>query len=341
MNTTSNAADISAYYAKLTYLLYSTACFAEVIIGILGAVLSCIVFGQKTMRENPASIYFITFNVNNIFYLMINPLSLALESFTNYSLISHSTSFCKIFNYTTSVCAAISRYCLVLASVDRTLVTSENALMRRRSTYRLAYQMVSGMILLVGIFYAHVFVGFNIYQIAPGTNVCNSLPGVYNYFNTYSVAVVNNIIPLPLMIIFAVQTLRNLSRRRIHPTNVVPTTMTTKQFRDRQLTILILTEIVVYCSFAPWGAAFRLYIVSTQFIQKSVQQQAVEQFIQIALGVSSYVPATLSFYQNLIVSKAFRQKTVTVFFNRCQRRPIDDRNQHAVAVISANRLNLQ
>ena len=341
MNTTSNAADLTVYYNRLSNLLFSYGFLVELVMCSIGSVLGCIVFCQKAMRENSAAIYFIVFYIANFLFSILSWMPASIQRIINYSWTGHSVYFCKIYNFFNYTFPAISRYCIVFAAINRTLTTSSNASMRRRITHLFAYQTIIGIVLLVESYYVFVFVDVNIHQSGAGQPVCTSAPGIYSYLVPITPIVINTCIPLLLMAVFAIQTLKNLHRKRVQPTNTNVTSTNTQQERDRQFTVLVLVEVAVYVLFAPWSPIFSAYQRSTQTTYKTAQQQALVQLVSSILAIANYVPPTISFYQNFILSKAFRQKTKALFFKRCRLRPADGSSRHENVRRTANQSNLQ
>ena len=61
---------------------------------------------------------------------------------------------------------------LILASIDRMLVTSPNIATRRRSTPRLAFICIISVTLFWILFHSHILFLANITQVAPNNFVC-------------------------------------------------------------------------------------------------------------------------------------------------------------------------
>ena len=303
---------LSAYYARVTVLLCSTMGCIFVGIGSVGAVLCCIVFSRKTMRKNPGSIYFIAYNVANLFVMTLSLLPV-IVSITTFDLTVYSKTYCKIDFYLRLALPVLSRYYLVLASIDRTLVTSSSALIRQRSSHRLAYWSIAGVTFITLIFHVHVFVGVDIYQIYPGYYLCYYQAGNYRTFTAYSNLIINGIGPWFLLSVFAILTLKNLHRIHIQPVNADPTATNTHRSKDRQLAIILLSEILIYIIFSSATPVYGIYQQITQYQIKSVQQKATESFVLNVVFLLTFVSPATSFYVNLLVSKTFRRKTAELF----------------------------
>jgi hypothetical protein len=330
--------DSSLSYSIIQNQLYGIIGPILIAIGSVGAILSCCVFSQKTMRKNPGSVYFIAFNANNFLSLLFGLLPPILSYTINVDPSAYNVPYCKIRFYTAIVLAFLSPSYLVLASIDRTLVTSTKALTRQRSTCRLAYYSISGVTLFSFLFYIHIFVRVNIQEIYPGFVLCFYDAGNYRTFVTYSGLVLSGLLPPLLMIVFAVRTLKNLRRVHIRPMAPGMVVMNTQRSKDRQLAIMLLAEILVYILFCSMTPIILIYTQSTQYQTKNTRQQALEQFLQSLGYFLSFIPVSINFYINLAVSKTFRQKTIQIFSKLYQFRPIQGgANQGTLTVVIANR----
>jgi hypothetical protein len=336
--TSTAADDVSAYYLRTQHQLNIILSSILVGIGSVSAVLSCIVFAQKTMRQNPGSIYFIAYNLSSLLLLFVALFPLLLSNIVSYNLFSYNVPYCKLYFYGTIMVPMLSRYYLVLASVDRVLVTSSNALTRQRSTHRLAYWSIAGVTLIILLFSIHLLVRVNIYELYPAYYTCYYQPGSYRVFVTYSNLVLAGLVPWLLLSVFAILTLRNLHRIRIQPVNAVSAATNTRRSKDRQFAVILLVEIIIFFLFSAATFIFGIYLQITQYQTENSQQRAIEQFLQNLFYVLSFVPGATTFYVNLAVSKAFRQKTTEVLFKLCQHRPMHgDRRQHITGAVITNR----
>jgi hypothetical protein len=334
--------NVSAYYSRIASQLYNTLGSILIGIGSVGAVLSCIIFARKTMRKNPGSIYFIAYNAANLLVMLLSLLPPVIAFLTKFDLTVYSLPFCKIVFYLRLALPALSRYYLVLASIDRTLVTSSNAMTRQRSNHRLAYWSIVGVTFINLVFHVHVFVGVNIYQIYPGYYLCYYQAGNYRTFVAYSNLLISGIAPWFLLSVFAVLTLKNLNRIHITPVIAVTSPTNPHRSKDRQRAIILLSEILIYIMFSSATPVYGTYQQITQYNIKSVQQTAIETFVLQVVFLLTFVSPATSFYVNLVVSKTFRQKTTELLCKRRQHRSIhDSQSQNPTATAMDKRITIK
>ena len=230
--STSSTFDPNAYYTNISLHLYSTLGFSLMVIGTIGSVASCFVFGEKTMRQNPASIYFIAYNIANLIRLW-DSLFLTAIAYYGINPVYYNVPLCKIHFYIKLVFFMLTPYYLILISIDRTLITSSNTRARERSSLRLAYRSLAAVTMFFLLFFAQLFVFINIYPIYPGVYICYMPPGNYRLFMSMSAFVLNGCLPSILLTTFGILTLRNLRQGRIQPATADSTTVTVRVFVNR------------------------------------------------------------------------------------------------------------
>ena len=320
---TSSIHDPNVYYSTISIYLYSILGSTLIIIGTIGSISSCIVFAQKAMRQNPASIYFIAYNIANLIRLW-ESLFLAIMTYHCIDPVTRNVPFCKIHFYIQFIFFMLTPYYLILSSIDRVLVTSSNQRTRERSTLRLAYRSIVAITLTFAVIFVQLFPFIDIYPIYSDVYICYMPPGNYRLFMSVSAFVLNGFLPSVLLGIFGMFTLKNLHRGHVQPVNAGAIISNARRKRERQLALMLLAEIVSYMPFNFAYHTLSLYRQTTQSQIKNRQQQAVELFCVTTFFIFTFIPSALSFYLYLAVSKAFRQKAKEVILKLCRHRPIHD-----------------
>lgn len=330
--STPSIIDPNIYYSEISTQLYTTLGSILIITGTVGSISCCTVFAEKTMRPNPASVYFIAYNIANLIRLW-QSLFLSLMSYHGFDPINRHVFFCKIHFYIQLVLFMLTPYYLILTSIDRTLVTSSNKRIRERSTLRLTYRSIAGVTVVFFLFFIQLFAFVNIHPIYPNVFICYLPAGTYRLFMSICAFVLNGFLPSVLLTIFGMLTLRNLRRGRILPANVGPIINNARRLRDRQFAVMLLAETISYIPFNFSYHLFSLYRQITNDRMKSRQQQAIELFLVSTFYLFTFIPSTLSFYLYLAVSKSFRQKANQVLFKLCHHRPIHNNQRSDVPEI--------
>jgi hypothetical protein len=226
--------------------------------------------------------------------------------------IDPSTSnlgFCRFRYYIALVLACWGSSCLILASIERTLVTSRNATTRKRSSRRLVVISMIILALFWVLFHIHALIYTDILQLGPDYYVCFYQPGAYTIFMTYYSLVINGSLPPLLMAIFGFWTLKNIRQVRratqhSHSKNIVVGTIAVGrsyalQSKDQQLIRMLLVDILSYLLCKCPVTIFYIYQQITQYQEKTSEQQLIEQSILHLVYFWYFIDNSISCYKNI------------------------------------------
>lgn len=283
--------------------------------GTLGCLINLIIFIRRNLRHNPCSIYFIAFNAFNLCYIYVSLVGLTLEIVYHINPSATSTVVCRLRLYFSILLNWSNPFFLILASIDRIMITSHNIHTRQKSTRRLAYLSTIVGTLFWAIFHSHALIFSNIVEIAPNVIICYHQPGIYLTFMSYY-SMTKEISALVLLIICALWTVKNV--RSVRPVRVVPDIQpnhrvgrngrTKNRSKDCQLIQMLLMDIVIYALFSFMMAIFLVYQEITQHQIKGVVRIRIEVFIRNVCFLSIAVPFCSSCYTNMIASRTFRKE---------------------------------
>jgi hypothetical protein len=294
-------------------------------IGSISCILNLAVFTSSTLRKNPCAICFVAMSTVNLLYLYLGLLPTILQSGFNINPGASNIVFCRSFYYIDLILAGLGPTYVIVASIDRTLVTSRNAGTRRKSTRRLAIVCLISSALFWSLFHIHALFYLEIIQLGPGYFICYFQPGTYTLFITYYSLFIVGILPPLLMAIFGFLTLKNIRqvRHAMQPsqastinTTVVGRTYTV-QSKDRQLIYMLLMEIIVYIISRFPSTVFLIYQQITLYQTKSPEQTSAEQMIAIITYFVGFIDSSINCYTNILVSKNFRAELKRIL--RCRR----------------------
>jgi hypothetical protein len=301
------SSDSSTMYQIFTDNLNSIGRACLIGLGTVGAVINLCVFARRTMRRNPFSIYMIAFNIANLCYIWLSLFPLFIDQVFQVNPTIFNLTYCRFYYYLSYTLSMLSPSYLILASIDRVLVSSRNALTRQKSTCRLAFWLISGVTFTWFLFYCQFWFRINMQSFGNSIFLCYFDLGIYALFINYSGIILNGLLPPVLMSICALKTLKNIRGNRIgsilpeHPTiRITP--------KNRQLIIMLLVEIFVYIVFSLIQPIFLSYIIGSSSIAKTGQQQILENFVLSIANFFSYVPCCVSFFCNIVCSNKFRKQ---------------------------------
>ncbi|CAF0917728.1 unnamed protein product [Adineta steineri] len=302
-------------------LIYRYGGLTLLTLGSVSSILNLLVFTSSTLRKNPCAICFIAMSIIDLLYLYLSLLLTIFQNGFNMNIGSTNLVFCRSFYYLGLILGALGPTYLIVASIDRTLVTSRNAGTRRKSTRRLAIVCLISLALFWTLFQIHALIYIKIIEIAPEYFICYFQPGAYTVFITYYSLFGVGILPPLLMTIFGFLTVKNI--RQIHrPINhshsSTLNTMTvgrsfTVHSKDRQLIRMLIVEIIIYLIARFPSTIVLIYDQITVNQIKSADRISTEQFIANITYFMGFIDSSVACYTNMIVSKNFRAELKRIF----------------------------
>ena len=289
-------------------------------LGTIGSTLNLIVFLQKNLRKNPCTIFLVAFNVSNlsIFYLAF--LFDMLQFGYQINLTARNLAFCRFYFYCLFLCGCLGPSFLLLAAIDRTLITSRNARTRQWSTRQKTYISIAIVTLFWLIFHIHAFIYPGIIEPVPNYLLCQFPTVAYATFVTYFTVVVQILLYLALGIC-GVLTVKNMRRPHavgdnsttLNDREAFPTNSRSVNPKEQQLILICLTEILIFFIFASPQALHLIYLQSTLHQKKTPEQSAADSLTSSFLNFAVYIPYSVSLYTNTLISKNFRAEIKNLF----------------------------
>jgi hypothetical protein len=277
------------------------------VLGIIGNIVNVIIFSQASLRSNGCSWYFISVSLVHLFVLTFGCLTRIVALSTGFDLTATSLFFCKFRVYFFVGGIALSRHFLCLISIDRWMVTSSSAWLRRQSSPRIVRRLIIVSTIPWLLFNLHAPIGFH-HEV----NGCVPNSGtIYLLFYTITNLFVA-LVPLTILTIFTTITIRNVTNKRpvgrqsravatVHPTAVIggnaaagirpsapPAVCHYQRHRNQnaQLMRLNLTQVAVFILLNSPNAMYALYALITRSGKKSSDQLAIDSFMNsIALNL--------------------------------------------------------
>ncbi|CAF1389930.1 unnamed protein product [Adineta ricciae] len=262
------------------------------------------------MRKNPFSIYLIAFNISNLCYIWLSLFPLFFNQILNINPTTYNLSYCRFYYYLSYILNMLCPSFLILASIDRVLISSPNALTRQKSTRRLAFILLILVTFLWFIYYCQYLFRINMNILVGPIPICYFDLGDYSLYVNYS-AIVLGLIPPILLSICALKTFQNLHRDRFLEGNENQNRQITQN--NRQLIRMLFVEILIDVVCTIIQPIVLSYLFTTIYVVKSSQQRNIESFILNVSNFLSYVPNCTSFYCNISCSKKFRKRLMTTF----------------------------
>ncbi|CAF1321066.1 unnamed protein product [Adineta steineri] len=292
------------------------------IVGNIGSIFTCIVFSQPAFHKSPCAMYFFASSFSQFFVFNFALLTRMLQFGYNIQIVNTVFWFCKIRYYLFYVFVAVSRYNIILASIDRYFASSREALRRQWSSPKIALRLIISNVLLWIIIYSQVLIFYDIHN-----GNCSPQPGSYGTFFSIYISIDSGILPLSIMLIFGLLTVNNVrqNKRLIKPSiaNIYdgPVRVSRVSKKDTQLYRMLANQILLFIVLNIFNPCYLLYQASTIYTLKSPLRRAVELFINNASYILIYLGFALTFTNFIVSSGMFRREFQQFIQTKILRRP--------------------
>ncbi len=296
-------------------------------LGNIGNIFVVIIFSQQ--RHNACAIYLLSSAIMNDLYLTFNSF---VEIFPFYYGDESPRAFalCKIRYYVSNVLGQLAKTMIVLACIDRFIITSERVHLRALSTPKRAKWFIFTAILFWPLFASHIAIMTTIIK-----KQCSTF-GTYSIiYAIYSIIFVG-LIPPVVLSIFGYFTYRNI--RRVHH-RIQPVLINTRpsngnipiRRRDRDLLIIVISEVFVCVVTTIFYPLILLEMMISRYVlpMKSASYTQIESFIFTVSFLLLFANNAAPFYIYLISSRSFRHEFKELIINGYRKL----RNQTIVKIV--------
>ena len=277
------------------------------ILALTGNLLSALLFAKKSWRKNVCVFYFNICLIINSCYIISSMLGGILMIGFKMNMFNTSVFLCKAYYYVAFLFSTLLPTVLILASIDRLLISSQNVDTRLYSSKRLAYFSISINVFFWIVFYSHLLIKVNIQQPSSSTPLCYfALSPTYLAFVSYFTLIINTLSCLA-MVILSILSFKNVRSIRAVPRQQRQQirTMTKKDF---QLLRCLFAHDVVYTIFS---IGFMINMVYDTAVINKIQtplEQAIKDFFENLTNFFHHIPFCASFFIFIGLSKAFRHE---------------------------------
>jgi hypothetical protein len=275
------------------------------ILGNIGNIFIVLMFSRR--RQNSCLLYLLVAAVFNSITITTS-LPIALYGFDYGDPNIHSLTLCKLRSYVVHAWTQISRYLIVLACVDRYVLTTNNVYFRAMNRPSVARYTIGSVIVFWHVASIHILILLTI------NNGRCGLFGVYYFVYQIYFLIFASLIPAASITVSGSLLYRNLKQlhTRVQPVgNITDRTRVniSVQRRDRELFIMILAEVAVYVmtSFMNPLITFEIALTTYMNTSKSTERLQIENFLSALSIILIYLNSAVPFYTYLAVSRAFRK----------------------------------
>ena len=288
----STSAAINRYFSIFVYFF-----------GTVGNILNILVLSQRNLRGNPCSIYFLISSLANL-VAIVSGLTTRMLSGWAVDLTNTIDWLCKLRAFVLFISRNIGSWLILLAAIDRWLLSHPDAQRRQWSSLKNAYRGMAVSALLSIILYSPILYCYQ----ANLTNAplrCYGKDDLCRLTNDLIYAVLTIALPIILMFIFGLMTIINIrqiknrvqttSTTEVH-TNTGQGTELSKKKLDRRLFLMLAFQIVLLSLFTLPQAGQKLYSTLVSDAGQTALKKAIDNFIFNLLLLFTYLANGMSFY---------------------------------------------
>ncbi|CAF0965882.1 unnamed protein product [Adineta ricciae] len=287
------------------------------IFGMVGNVLNIFVLSQRSLRSNPCAWLFLISSIANLI-VILSGLTTRIVSYWTVDIIDTTGWICKTRVYVLYVSRTIASWLIILATIDRWLLSSLSARRRRLSTLKYAQHGTILVICLAVMIFSPLLYCYEA-NLMNTPLKCYTRSIVCRIFADQTYITITIILPLILMFLFGFMTMSNVrrSKHRVQTPLLLRTRHTLNEndirlhrfrFIDRHLLIMLLVQISFFALLTVPQAFQQIYSTMTRNNGKSSLQITIENAVFSFVILLSYLASGVPFYiYTLCGGRVFRE----------------------------------
>ena len=246
------------YHHLTETIVYKYICLTIFVIGVIGNLLSVLVFSRPSLRRRSCAIYFLALAMTDIASLCASFIDTVLPSYNNVSLTIKSVFICKMNPLMVYFTTDLSNFLLAVASIDRAVSIQWPQKSKDFCRARVAIYIILVMSVIFLLLNGHIFWGFEIID-EKSRRIClpsksklvyRNEPHSMSYDRFYAIfdsldMLFAVVIPFVVMLICNVLILIRVIASRRSISSIVSNNIQSKKSRrrhekDKQLTVMLL-----------------------------------------------------------------------------------------------------
>ncbi|CAF1244003.1 unnamed protein product [Adineta steineri] len=278
--------------------------------GIIGNLLNCLVFAQRSLRTKPCVVYFFVASIFNLIAIFSGITPRALQCFFSISDQTQTISvLCKFQLFVVFSTRTISSWLIALASIDRYLISSADIVVRRMSNLKNTNFLI--LIISISSFLFWLEVGYCFDANLIGTpQKCYAKSVPCRIFNDIAQSFITTIIPSTIMLIVGIFTIRNVQKSKkigVLPITIVSQGNGITRRNEQSLTVMLIAQVILLTVFNLPQAGQKFYLTYSFYQTKTTSQQALETLLFNFVLFLTYISNCMPFYIYTITGTLFRK----------------------------------
>lgn len=279
--------------------------------GNIGCILNTIIFFRPYLKISSSSRYFLASSFANVFQLNIGLGTHILDSGFSIHPYHRSSVLCKCRNYFINIGGFLSQTYLLLACVDRYLISLNKSRYRQINTIPMADRIIRFTVCFWFSILSHMLIYSD---VSSNHHFCFYSNLSYIFFISLHNLILSGFILPILMVIFGLLTLKNIRRIRKQARSCYR-----RQRRHHYLSLMLISNVFVSVIFTFVYTSLLIYasfFMLTQETMSSPRPKTQQRFLLFIAVIFYYVPYSISFYVNVLTSERFRRELTKIFLRR-------------------------
>ncbi|CAF1448696.1 unnamed protein product [Adineta steineri] len=278
--------------------------------GIIGNLLNCLVFAQRSLRTKPCVVYFFIASILNLIAILSGITPRAFQSFFSIPNQTLTVSvLCELQLFVVFSTRTMSSWLIALASIDRYLISSPDVVLRRMSNLKNTYFSILIVSIISILFWSEVGYCFDANLIGTPQK-CYAKSDACRIFNDLAQSFITTIIPSTIMLIVGLFTISNVQKSKnigVLPIAIVNQTTRITRRNEQSLTIMLIAQVILLTVFNLPQAGQKFYLTYSFYQTKTTSQQALETLLFNFVLFLTYISNCMPFYIYTITGTLFRK----------------------------------
>lgn len=292
--------------------------------GGIGSALNVLILSQRVFRTNPCAFFFLAASIANFTVIVSGLTSRMLSGWANDLTVTNAF-FCKLRAFVLNASRPIGFWLILFASIDRWLLSSRNAQLRRMSSLQNAHRAFGILLAFSVILFSHVLYCHEPNRVDAPLQ-CYGITITCRFVTDASFTFFATFIPLVAMFIFGLLTVRNIRHSRIHTQHmhvgtIVSTAnpsshiMSNQKKTDHRLMTMLLVQVCLLLVFGMPLGIQKLYATLTVNQTISSEQIAVDNLVYTIVLLANFFANAMPFYIYTLVGGRLYRKAISKLFH--------------------------
>lgn len=244
--STSSDDQLIASLTNLTTLITRYGLLVLVIFGTIGNTFNVIIFCQQKLRKNPCTLYLCTGAWIDLILTLTIAFPLMLSTY-NLDYSATIGILCKMRHFTYYSLSSLSVWMIALATFDRFLISSPQVTRRQMSSFRNAYRLILGSLLVLILIFGDLFYCADLVPSGASTKCTASTSTQCGFYNQIARLLTVLCIPDTMILVFGIGIIRNLKSLKMMKTRTLQSESQQYRIRKTDKELIKVSIFIILC----------------------------------------------------------------------------------------------